>query len=139
MRIKFLMAEEFRPEPNNKITVLGLFAGETLILNKGPRPEGVPEDAPIGLERLAFMLIISDLDGTHDFKGSIFDPNGQAMSFEQQLGEGIMIEKGMSHIIINEVKPFIIKAAGTYTFVLHVDDNQEKFSFEIRLAEPITN
>jgi len=139
MRIKFLMAEEFRPEPNNKITVLGLFAGDTLIFNKGPRPEGVPEDAPIGLERLAFLLTISDLDGTHSFKGRVFEPNGQPMNSEQLLGNGIMIEEGMSHSIIYAMKPFIFKTRGVYKFVLYVDDIPHEFQFEIRLAEPITN
>ena len=37
MKVNFLLAEEVRPEANNKISVLGLFAGDIVIMIKGVR------------------------------------------------------------------------------------------------------
>lgn len=131
MKIKFLVAEEVRPEVGGKYTVLGLIPDEVLIF-ESRRPENAPEEIPDGIERLALFLVVSELaDGVHKFKGQIYDPNGEPYNPEIALGEGI-VEEGTSRSMVIELKPFVVKKYGIYRFDLYVDDKSASFPFEIR-------
>ena len=132
MKVNFLIAEEVRPEANNKITVLGLFAGDIIIMIKGARPQGVPEGLPAGLERLSILAIISDApDGLHKFKGRLIEPSGELYRPESALGEATT-KKGFSHTVIVELKPLIVKKSGIFRFEFFVDEEMFSYPFEIR-------
>lgn len=134
MRIKFLVAEEVRSEVGGKFTVLGLIPDEVLIFESS-RPANASAEIPDGIDRLALLLVVSDLaDGVHKFKGQIFDPIGEPYNPEIALGEGV-VEKGTSRSMIVELRPFIVKKYGIYHFDLYVDDELSSFPFEIR-AKP---
>lgn len=134
MKLKFLIAEEFRPEANNKISALGVFAGDVIILLKKP-DQPATEKALMGLERLAFLVTVSELDGTHNFKGAILDPNRNQMELGiKSLGDGVVIQPGLAHTVVVEAKPFVIKIPGIYTFVFYIDDDPYEFPFEIRTS-----
>lgn len=136
MKIKFLVAEEIRPEMGGKFTVLGLIPDEVLII-ESKRPENAPAEIPDGIERLALFLVVSELaDGVHKFKGQIFDPNGAPYNPQVALGEA-SVEKGTSRSMIIELKPFIVRTYGAYRFDLYIDDELASFSFEIR-SKPIS-
>lgn len=129
MKASFLLAEEVRPEASGKMTLLGLFPGNTIILHKGERPEGVPENAPSGLEKLTIMATISDAEGVYRVKGKIVDPSGEVK--ELKLGEAT-IKKGFSHSSIIELKPFLIKQSGIFHFEYVVGSKKFDFPFEVR-------
>ena len=132
MKVKFLVAEEIRPEVGGKLTILGLFPDDNIRLIKQELPEGTPPETPMGLERLAFMISVSGLSKKlYKFKGVIIDPSGEVYKSESKLGE-IRSEKGASHILILEMKPFIIKAKGIYHFNFYVNKEMFAFPFEIR-------
>lgn len=135
MKIKFLIAEEFRQETNNKIAALGVFPGDVVVLLKQAQvAKAVAQgSAPIALERLAFLVTVSELGGTHNFKGEILDPKGEkSKEGTRQLGESITIQPGMTHSIVVESKPFVITEPGMYKFVFYVDETPYEFPFEIR-------
>lgn len=136
MRIQFLMGDEFRVEVSKKVIGIGMYPAEVIIFTPAPKKEGVPEDAPIGLERLAFMFVVSELEGTHNFRGVILDPDKVPMGPEIFLGDGVVIEKSFSHLITYDAKPFRFKTGGIYHFVLFVDGAANDFTFEIRLNIP---
>lgn len=125
------MAEEIRPELSGKSTVLGLFPDDVLVM-QGNRPEGASPEVPDGLERLTFLLNVSDIsEGVHHFKGNITEPSGASYNPVSPLGEETIM-KGLSRSIVVEIKPFIIKSKGVYHFNLYVDDVLTSFPFEIR-------
>lgn len=135
MKAKFLIAEEVRPEANNKISILGLYAGDIVVMHKKERPQGVPEGTPEGFERLAILVTISDApEGTHRFRGRLLDPSGELYGPEAPLGEAA-IPKGFSHVVVLEMKPFIVKRPGSYTYEFFVDDEIFRFPFEIRIQD----
>lgn len=127
------MAEEIRPEASGKLTILGLYPDDNLILS--PRealPEGVPPETPRGMEKLVFLINISDASNKLlKFKVRITDPSGELYKPEIQVGEG-KIEKGSSRSFIIEVKPFIIILVGIYIFNFYVNKEIFSFPFEIR-------
>jgi len=131
MKIDFLVAEEIRPEAGGKMTILGFIPNNTLLITSS-RPEDAPKDIKDGIDRLAFLVVISDLhEGVHKFKGQIFCPSGEPYNQETSFGEGVA-QQGTSHSIVIELKPFIIKEYGFYHFHFYVNDVLTKFTFEIR-------
>jgi len=131
MKIKFLLAEEVRLEMGGKSTVVGLFPDDVLLMQV-TRPVGASPDMPEGIDRLAFLLNVSDVpEGMHNFKGNITDPSGAPYNPVTALGDE-NIKEGFSHSIIVEIRPFIVKSKGVYHFNLYVDDVLTTFPFEIR-------
>jgi len=137
MKVSFLIAEEVRPEASSKVTVLGLFPGNIIILQNGMRPEGVPGDTPEGLERLTILVTINDApEGIHKFRGRIIEPSGDLYKPEASLGE-VTAKAGFSNSVVIEMKPFIVKKAGEFRLEFFVDEQMFTFPFEIRAERPL--
>lgn len=137
MRVKFAMAEEIRPEVGGKMTILGLFPADEVLLTKVAVSKDVPSDTPMEIEKITFLLAISDLPNkAHKFKGLIIDPLKKPFTAEMQLGEG-RFKKGVSHSIIVELRPFIVKTLGVYHFNLYVNKELFSFPFEIRMRPAV--
>ena len=47
MKVKFLIAEEVRRETEGKVTVLGLFSGDTILLVRRDQPKYLPEQVQV--------------------------------------------------------------------------------------------
>lgn len=133
MKVDFLIAEEIRPEANNKIAILGFYPGNIVVVLKKEQPQEVPEGTPEGFERLAILATISDApDGVHKFRGRLLEPSGELYGPESSLGEAA-IPKGFSHVVVVQMKPFIMKQPGTYNYEFYVDDQMFNFPFEVRV------
>lgn len=136
MKINFLIADEIRPEAGSKQTVLGLYADQTIILEPNPSPTPslppLPENFVVtsGIERLAFLINVSEIEGKHSFKGQIIDPSKNPHGSEMVFGEFEIAPK-MSRTFVIEAKPFQVKETGTYRFILTVDDKEYELPFNI--------
>jgi len=139
VNIQFIIADEFRPEASGKVTSIGVYPGNHIILLK-PQQD-TPDTVIPMLERVAFLITISELEGSHNYSGKIIDPNGNSVidpkinhikEGVQPFGEGITIGEGMSHSFVFELKPFFIRTIGRYKFILYVDDTPHEFTFDIR-------
>lgn len=132
MKVNFLIAEEIRPEIGNKLTVLGLYPGDIIIMLKGVAPQGASNDVSSGLERLSILATISGAnDGLHKFKGRIVEPTGQLYQPEAVFGEAVT-KQGFSHTVLIELKPFVVRRPGMFRFEFFVDDEMFTYQFEIR-------
>jgi hypothetical protein len=133
MKVDFLIAEEIRPEVGNKLTVLGLFPGNIIVILKRELPKDtLPKGVSAGLDRLSILATISGAsDGLHKFKGRIVEPTGDLYQPEAVFGEA-NTKLGFAHTVIIELKPFVIKQMGVYRFEFFVDDEKFVYEFEIR-------
>jgi hypothetical protein len=131
MKVNFLIAEEVRPEANGKMSVIGLFAGDTIVVLKGKLPDGLPEDTPAGIDRLTILVIVVDAYGPHSFKGRLIEPSGNLYQPEMVLGDADIL-KGNSHTLIVHLRPFIVRQPGVFVFEFFVDDVKFTFPFEVR-------
>lgn len=134
MQIIFLVADEIRPEASSKQTILGLYPDNTIVLEQRPKlpasAEKWPEGVPDGIERLAFLVNISEIEGVHSYKGQILDPEGNPHGPEISFGESILAQY-TSRTLVIEAKPFIIKGKGKYHFVLSIDEERHSLPFTI--------
>ena len=133
MKVSFLIAEEIRPELNGKLSVLGLYAGNVILI--GPMPDNAPPGVTPIVERLAIMAVVSDAPaGMHAFRGRILGPQGNLYRPDAAFGQA-EIPNGFAHSVIIELKPFVINTLGTYQLQFFVDDQQFTFEFDVRLRE----
>jgi hypothetical protein len=127
VKIKFLVADEFRAEAAGKQMALGLYADDIIILE--PKSEVANGGLPAGIDRLAFLINVSDVpEVKHIYKMQIIDPSGSPHGNEIPLGEYI-IAKGTSRSFVIEAKPFLIQGVGTYKLNFFIDDIIHTFSF----------
>jgi len=132
MNVDFLIAEEIRPEAGNKLMVLGLFPGDIIILLKRELQGVLPQGVSAGLDRLSILATITGApDGLHKFKGRIVDPTGNLYQPEVVLGEAYA-KVGFAHTVIVELKPFVIKQMGLFSFEFFVNEEKFVYKFEIR-------
>lgn len=132
MKVNFLICEEVRAELNNKITVVGLYAGDVIVILNERRPEGMPPDTPSGLDRLTILAIITEAaEGELDLKGNLINSTGEVDQEGIPLGKAIA-RNGLSNTVLIEMKPFIVKEPGIFTFELFVNEEKFIFPFEIR-------
>lgn len=131
MKLNFFVADEIRPELNGKLTALGMFADNTVVLESQNAMDSKKSGIPAGFDRLAFVVNISDAQGEkHSFKGQIVDPTGKNHGPEIPLGENVF-GRNSSRTIIVEAKPFVMNGTGTYYFNFYVDDVLHPFPFNI--------
>ena len=128
MKLKFLIADEVRAELSGKQTVIGLYADDVLVVNDVERPSEVP----FAIDRLSFLVNISDVSvGVHNYKAQILNPAGVKLGQEIPMGES-QIEKGKSHTLVLEAKPFVLDGEGIYRLDLYIDNVPHSFPFEVR-------
>jgi len=129
VKINFLVADEFRPEAGGKQMALGLYADSVIILE--PRPEVSAPGLPEGIDRLAFLINVSDApEVKHSYKAQIIDPSGKPHGQEIPLGEHTIL-KGTSRSFVIEVKPFLIQGEGTYQLNFFINDAIHPFLFNL--------
>lgn len=137
MKITLLVADEIRPEATGKQTVLGLFADNVVVVKIPPKPVDVPDDVLPGIERLSFLVNVSQLpEGQYSFKAQFIAPSGQPAGDALSLGDGVQVSTGKSHSIVIESKPFILKEGGEYHLAFWVNGEEHRLPFEIRI-EPL--
>jgi len=133
MKLKFLLADEVRAELSGKQTIIGLYADDVLVVNDMERPAGVPPDAPIAIDRLSFLVNISHVSvGVHNYRAQIVSPAGVMHGQEILMGEA-KTEKGKSHTLILEAKPFVLAGEGIYKLDFYIDNIPHSFPFEVRI------
>lgn len=129
MKIKFLVADEFRAEAGGKQMALGLYADDIIMLEF--RPEISVTGLPEGIDRLAFLINVSDVpEAKHIYKVQIIDPSGKLHGPEISLGEHT-IAKGTSRSFVIEAKPFLLQGEGTYQLNFFIDNAIHPFLFDL--------
>jgi len=132
MKIKFLIAEDIRPEASGKMVILGLFPDDIIIFVKPVSPENITPEKPHVIEKLYILLNVTNLsEKTHKFKAKIIDPDGKPYQENIELGEAF-IKSGSSHTLLIKLQPFVVQTFGIYTCVFNVNNKSFKFPFEIR-------
>jgi hypothetical protein len=133
--VKFLLCEDVRPEADGKLTIIGLYADDRMIVNvtpgvAPPPPAGVPI---YGVPQLAIASIVLDGVGTYPAGTEILDPTGGSMG-KVAMGDAVL-SAGKTATLAIKSGPFPVARFGSYKFVLTLGPATFSFDFEI-LAGP---
>jgi len=129
--LRFLLADAVREESGGKLTILGLYSGDQLVL-QGPLPKAVPKGFKgMALPGLTVLVMISDGHGEFECRFQIFDPN------DALLGDGkalILVnkQKDVASNLLFPITPFPITAFGRYRVLCKLDGRSYEYAFQIR-------
>lgn len=133
MKNSFLMAEDFRQETNNKITAIGLYAAQAVLLLPQPGEEALTADQrfallPTALDRLAFAVTTTEITGEHVVYLQILTPSGKLLMETEkstiQIAENL---KDFGHSYVVRTNVFPIPEIGKYICRYWVDKKHEDF------------
>lgn len=132
--VRFLLADAVRQEQGGKLTVLGLYSGDSVLLND-PLPKVFPEGKQgFALHGLTILVTICDGQGHFDCSIHLFGPD------RKELGKGanrleVNKEKDASANLIFPMEPFLINGFGIYRFALQLNKHEYEFKFSVRHAD----
>jgi hypothetical protein len=122
----FVLAEDIRPELNQKATITGVYVGNYVRLHKKPTKK-----KPVTL-RLVMLFGFRDGAGDFDVKVRIAQPDGRELA-KFELGKVVKTEKSSMPIAVG-VLAAKINQLGTYKAIALLDDRGYEFEFDIDIA-----
>jgi hypothetical protein len=140
MKNTILIADEFRQETKNKITALGLYTAQAILLERQPGEENFSLEQrtatlPLALDRLGFLFTTTDIVGKHEIYLQIIAPSGEVLMQSNKTTIEIpehLREFGHSYVI--QSNPFIIPEVGNYICRYWVDDTATDFSLLVKFS-----
>ena len=131
MKIKFLVAEEFRIESKGTQIGIGIYADDVLLSSEQSSENGAPVN-PLAIEKLSFLCNIAEMpDDVYNLSGVIFSPSGAQHGARFELGR-VQITPLKSATVILAAHPFTVPEFGEYRFDLSVNEVVTSHAFHIR-------
>jgi hypothetical protein len=114
----FLLCEDVREEVNNKLTIIGVFPNDDIVLRKD-----------VVIPSLMAVLFARGGEGTCETKISLTDPKGQAVIESPK--QTTVLEKNKVHLAaIRVLAPELL--VGQYTIKFFFDEEAIQRSFEVK-------
>jgi hypothetical protein len=137
MNIRYFISDDVRQEINGKTSLAGLYADNIIVLNNentDGSTQSITKETPLAIDRLSFLINVSDIVGSLEFEFQIIDPTGNPHNEKATIGK-IELAKGMSFNVIVHAAPFTFHIPGIYKLRLYVNGEAHDLSFEIRINE----
>ena len=116
----FLVCEDVREEVNNKLTIVGVFQNDSIVLQKD-----------IVIPSLMVVLFARGGEGSCETRVSITDPNGQTVIESPK--QTVVLEKNNVHLAaVRALAPHL--TVGQYKIKFFFDDESIERSFEVKTA-----
>ena len=114
----FLLCEDVREEVNNKLTIIGVFPNDDIVLRKD-----------VVIPSLMAVLFARGGEGTCETRISLTDPKGQAVIESPK--QTTILEKNKVHLAaIRVLAPELL--VGQYTIKFFFDEEAIQRSFEVK-------
>ena len=116
----FLLCEDVREEVNNKLSIIGVFQNDDIVLQKD-----------IVIPSLMVILFARGGEGPCETRVSLIDPKGQAVIESPK--QTVVLEKGKVHLAaIRVLAPQLM--VGQYTIKFFFDDAPIQRTFEVKTS-----
>lgn len=128
--VRFFLAEDFRQEIGGKVSAIGLYPDNVIVLQL---PTDLPEPtpgAPILIRSLAFLFSVSAL-GEDSVASVDLNVNGDRKPFMAPL-ELPATDPGGSVNLLGVMAPCAVTSFGKRTVIVDIRGTEHKFEFEIR-------
>jgi hypothetical protein len=131
LSVKFILCEDIRAEMQGKVSLVGVYPGENLLLVNDP-PPGTPKDHKPAISSLAFVFFVSNGSGKASPRVIISDPRGKVAA-PVQLADTTFVPDSAA-TIAGLAKPFVVGEVGKYSIRLEIGVRKFEFHFLIRKA-----
>ncbi len=133
-QLRFLLADAVREEAGGKVSILGFYSGDEVVL-QGELPTKLEEGAQaVALPALTILVLFVDGYGNFQLRLQVFDPTGKPFGLSKPMQ--INKVKGAPYNIILPIMPFPIRVFGRYRFELRIDKRKYEYSFTVRHQDP---
>jgi hypothetical protein len=122
----FLLCEFIRPEEGGRLTVIGLYPGNQVLVPKNTEQISLP---------LTFAFTILEGEGTFSTKFSIQAPSGKQIFSEHPLPDSVKSE-GQPLTVSIFIQPFTTEEVGDFAVTLHLGNTSFRRTFTIGYAAP---
>jgi hypothetical protein len=122
--VNFLLAESVRQEAGGKLTIIGLYPANQLLIAKGTKQL---------VTSLAFGFIVLDGDGTFSTVISLVAPSGKTIFKEELLPNSVKLP-GQPLTLVVAVQPFVTDETGKFDIALRLDNATYRRSFTVDFA-----
>jgi hypothetical protein len=133
--INFLLADAVRREEGGKLTLLGFYSGDTVLL-KDTLPQVIPEGMEgLALPGLTIVATVRDGHGSFNCGIHLIGPNGKALG---KVVDGMKLVKGKdtSANLLVPIQPFPIPEFGIYRVLLQLNKHEFEFKFRVAHSDP---
>ncbi len=136
-KVTILIADEFRTEASGKLTAIGLYPQNRVIIDATPEQEANMQQVPLTIEKLTFLITVgpSLKKGAHKVKAEFSTPSLKRYAVQEY--DDIEIPIGATHTIFMEAKPFEIMEEGSYFIHFFVDGTETDLEIPVILRSSI--
>jgi hypothetical protein len=125
---RFVLCEDVRQEENGKVTLVGVFAGDDVVLPANSTPGGA-------LPSLAIFTIFGDGKGEFPLNATLQGPSGE-LSTHQYRANTLTVLEGVNSVVVYKWVPFRISEFGTYIFTIELGEGKYPYRFNVITAAP---
>lgn len=120
--IKTIISESIREEVNKKLSILGLYVGDNVI---------VQGEAGGALSSFSILTILRNGNGNIHLKITLYDPDKNII---HQSLINVEFQPGQNAILPIQLSPFPIKKFGDFVFEIIFDDNEDiKYEYKFNI------
>lgn len=131
--VRVSIADDFRQEQGGKMTAIGLYTDDVVVVTVEPDSPEPSEQTPIVVHSLSALITLIGLSpgkhviGVEHVDSALKNPPQFGPSREMDLPA-----PGMSATMVVRFQPFVAGSYGTKHLIVTVDNKSTKFAFEIR-------
>lgn len=137
--VRFYVADDFREEASNKVTAIGLYADNRIVLQMPASQPDPTAEYPAAIRSLCFLFNVSEAPEAAKVSIEIEGPVTNGAVFPEQVLQGkvmLGVSSGVTSNIIVRMDPCIVTALGKRTFTVKVNQRQFKFDYVVNRYDP---
>jgi hypothetical protein len=132
--VRFILAEEVRPELLGKLSLQGFMPGEQFRV-AGQPPPNLPPGIAFLVPSLAFVFVIAGGQGKFVGHFRVIAPDKKTIVMDAAAEKPIETRTGKVSIFAMGAKPFFGPAFGTYSIRLDLDDTKYVFPMSVEKGD----
>jgi len=133
LNCRWFLADDVRPEQSGKLTLLGLYADNRVVVDM-PKDAPAPTiEKPIGIDALTILCTLTGFSGAHDFQLNLSDSTTPEIGLTNTIHVESDAAEGQINLI-SKFAPCLIHRFGTKRFRISCSDIgfEETFDFIVQ-------
>jgi hypothetical protein len=127
---EFILCDDARAEPGDKITILGFYAGRDINFSVSA--------PPVHMQSLTFIYLFRSGEGDFDTKFSVIAPDNSLLVPETKM-DNVHKVPGIAASVVIGFRPFVFNMPGKYIARLNLDGTTYDANFLVNIGPPSTS
>lgn len=120
--VYFLLADDVREEKNNKVSIIGAFTGDDILVHDPQPGKAIPS--------LALLVIFKNGEGEFDIEMDVLSPSSKKLGKGVEF-PGIQMKAGINHSLLIKFPNFVVPEFGVYKFRFSFDKGEKVYEYPV--------